>query len=493
MSAQQIATFTSKPVVWSIAGSDNTGGAGLQADNLTFHDFSVHGCNIVTAITAQNSAGVSAVSCVTGQVLGRQWDALVDEYAPAAIKLGMLGNGEVVAALVDRLATVSVPVVCDPVLRATSGGELIADSNAYHTLLPFVDILTPNLQEFATLFNADVSTPEQLEASALAVAKKFGLQLVITGGDSFFHAGYASDLCLIDGQLFWLHSPRVATRNTHGTGCTFGSAIASALARGYSLLEACVLAKAYINQGLLSPQVFVADKGPLQHCGFPAQITSLPMVSRHFPVVETEFPRIDTLALGVYPVVDSIVWLERCLHEGVKTIQLRVKNLEPEALDTMIAQAAALGRKFSARLFINDYWQLAIKHQAYGVHLGQEDLDTADLQAIAAAGLFLGVSTHSWFEIARAHSLKPSYIAIGPIYATTTKVMPFAPQGLEQLRQWVGFIGDAYPLVAIGGIDLSNAQGVLATGVGSVAMVRAVTEAADYRQALGDFAALAGG
>lgn len=480
-----------KPVVWSVAGSDNSGGAGIQADNLVFHEFGVHGCNVITAVTAQNSRGVAAVNSVTEAVFSQQWEALLPDYAPAVIKLGMLGSAALVSKLAHKLGTLQAVVVCDPVLRATSGGELIDSSRAYQQLLPLVDILTPNQQEFAALSGMAFSTPQELEACALTFARRFGLDLVVTGGDSAFagstHVIQSSDLCIIDGEKFWLHSPRMATRNTHGSGCTLASAIAAALACGYDRQEAVVLAKAYINQGLRQAVAFAAGNGPIQHAGFPSQLQSLPLVSCEFSVSAVEFPRCDSLCLGTYPVVDSLEWLERCLQAGVRTLQLRVKHVPEAELDRMVARAVALGRDFNARLFINDYWQLAIKHRAYGVHLGQEDLDVADLPAIAAAGLHLGVSTHSWYEIARAHSLRPSYIAIGPIYATTTKVMKFAPQGLQQLRQWVELVGNAYPVVAIGGIDLANAAGVLATGVGSVAMVRAVTEAGDYREAIRQF------
>ena len=477
-----------KPVVWSIAGSDNSGGAGIQADNLTFNDFGVHGCNIVTAITAQNNTGVHTVDCVSEVLLCQQWDTLIPDYHPAVIKLGMLGNETIVSPLVKKLATLDAIVVCDPVLSASSGGRLIDHVDDYLKLLEYVDILTPNQQEFAEIFKLQFSTPTELEQCALEISQHYGVDLMVTGGESLLQDfSQSSDLCIISGELFWLHSPRSNSKNTHGTGCTLASAIAAALACGYDRYEAMVLAKAYINVGFLLDVCFSGGKGAVQHAGFPSRLDCLPTASRHYECQPVSFPRCDTLRLGTYPVVNSIEWLERCLEAGVKTLQLRVKNVAEEELDAMIASAAELGRCYQARLFINDYWQLAIKHQAYGVHLGQEDLDDADMQAIAEAGLHLGISTHSWFEIARAHSLKPSYIAIGPIYATTTKVMKFAPQGLQQLQQWLQLIGDAYPVVAIGGIDLGNTEAVLQTGVGSVAMVRAVTEAEDYKAAIAAF------
>lgn len=186
--------------------------------------------------------------------------------------------------------------------------------------------------------------------------------------------------------------------------------------------------------------------------------------------------------LGLYPVVDSVEWIARLLDVGVTTIQLRIKDLPDELVEEDIAAAIALGKRYNARLFINDYWQLAIKHDAYGVHLGQEDLETTDLAAINRAGLRLGVSTHDDTELARAIAVKPSYIALGHIFPTQTKDMPSAPQGLAELKRHILGLSD-YPTVAIGGISIDRVADVLACGVGSVAVVSAITQAPDWRAA----------
>ena len=162
---------------------------------------------------------------------------------------------------------------------------------------------------------------------------------------------------------------------------------------------------------------------------------------------------------------------------GADTIQLRNKTLKDDALRQEIARSVAACRRSGSQFFVNDYWQEAIEAGAYGVHLGQEDMDGADLDAIARAGLRLGISTHSVAELDRALSVRPSYVASGAIFPTTTKVLKSAPQGLDNLRRYVAQAGDT-PVVAIGGIDLENAAAVLATGVSSLAVVRAVTEAA---------------
>lgn len=205
---------------------------------------------------------------------------------------------------------------------------------------------------------------------------------------------------------------------------------------------------------------------------------------------QPDFPPVP-FRLGLYPVVDSMEWIARLLDAGIRTLQLRIKNKRDEEVEADVMAAIALARRYNARLFINDYWRLAIKHQAYGVHLGQEDLATTDLTAIRQAGLRLGLSTHDDMEIDVALAARPSYIALGHVFPTQTKQMPSAPQGLETLTRHVARLGD-YPTVAIGGISLKRAPEVLATGVGSIAVVSAITQADEWQQATRQLLDLAG-
>ncbi|ADO50399.1 thiamine phosphate synthase [[Enterobacter] lignolyticus] len=205
---------------------------------------------------------------------------------------------------------------------------------------------------------------------------------------------------------------------------------------------------------------------------------------------QPDFPPVP-FRLGLYPVVDSVEWIARLLDAGVRTLQLRIKDKRDDEVEADVVAAIALGRRYNARLFINDYWRLAISHQAYGVHLGQEDLQTTDLAAIRAAGLRLGVSTHDDMEIDVALAARPSYIALGHVFPTRTKQMPSAPQGLEQLTRHITRLAN-YPTVAIGGISLERTPSVLATGVGSVAVVSAITQAADWQLATAQLLDMAG-
>jgi thiamine-phosphate pyrophosphorylase len=179
-----------------------------------------------------------------------------------------------------------------------------------------------------------------------------------------------------------------------------------------------------------------------------------------------------------YPVVDSVAWVARLALLGVGTIQLRAKNLgNSDALQT-VKDALEVIKGTPARLIVNDYWRAAIMAKAGHLHLGQEDLAGADLKAIRAAGLTLGISTHDDEELETALRVKPDYIALGPIFPTTLKSMRFAPQGIPKITEWKKRIGNI-PLVAIGGIKLEQAPEIYAAGADSIAVVSDVTQNPD--------------
>ena len=183
-------------------------------------------------------------------------------------------------------------------------------------------------------------------------------------------------------------------------------------------------------------------------------------------------------SLGLYAVLPDADSVAHLAQAGVPTLQLRFKSPDTAQVRAQVRAAVAAVRGTPARLFINDHWREAIEAGAYGVHLGQEDLDTADLGAIRSAGMRLGLSTHGYAEMLRADALSPSYIAMGAVYATTLKDMPTAPQGPSRLAVYARLLRD-HSLVAIGGIDESRFAQVLPSGVGSVAVVRAIVGAPD--------------
>ena len=186
-------------------------------------------------------------------------------------------------------------------------------------------------------------------------------------------------------------------------------------------------------------------------------------------------------SLGLYGVLPTAEWVARMAQAGVPTVQLRFKSEDQAAIRREITAAVKAVEGTHARLFINDHWQQAIDAGAYGIHVGQEDLDALEgpqLDAIRASGLRLGVSTHGYAEMVRAHAVQPSYIALGAVFPTTLKKMATAPQGLARLQAYVRLM-QQYPLVAIGGIAAEQFSQVLSTGVGSIAVVRALVNASD--------------
>jgi thiamine-phosphate pyrophosphorylase len=181
-------------------------------------------------------------------------------------------------------------------------------------------------------------------------------------------------------------------------------------------------------------------------------------------------------ALGLYAVLPDATWVGRMARAGVPTVQLRFKSDDVNAIRQEVRAAVQAVQGTNALLFINDHWRIAIEEGAYGVHLGQEDMDDAPLEQIRDAGLRLGLSTHGYAEMLRADAVSPSYIALGAVFPTTLKRMQTAPQGTGRLYAYARLMQHS-PLVAIGGIDEARIPVVMQSGVGSIAMVRAITEA----------------
>ena len=175
-----------------------------------------------------------------------------------------------------------------------------------------------------------------------------------------------------------------------------------------------------------------------------------------------------------YPIFDSADWIERLVPLGIKLVQLRIKELPEDDIAQHIRRAQAVCRQHNCTLIINDYWQLAMSMGCEWVHLGQEDLDTADIDAIRAAGLRLGISTHDHQELKRALALSPDYVALGPVYPTILKKMKWHEQGLDRVAEWKALVGDV-PLVAIGGMSVDRAALAFSAGADIVAAVTDIT------------------
>lgn len=387
--------------------------------------------------------------------------------------------------------------------------------NILNEMAQVVSVITPNIPEALAMSGL---TPPGIKTAGdwfdfLTKVAVFFLdagfkQILLKGGHADklglrdgFHLPCNVDLLSDATHNYWLLDRRIipAAGQVHGTGCALASAMAAMLAakstRFDDLLSAAVIAKAFVVRGIRealneSPEGLASCvRRPLYSHELGAD---LPYCAANRAEVDWFLAGEAFLTcpfkLGFYVVVDSSAWIERLCKAGVKTFQLRIKDpvkLQDKAfIKAEIERAVALGKKYEARVLVDDLWQEAAALGAWGVHLGQEDLDTATLTQIRAAGLRLGVSTHSYGELARALLLAPSYVALGHIFPTQSKVMPSAPQGLFHLRSYVEALGDKMPTVAIGGIKLNTVEAVAKTGVGSVAVITAITKASDPEAAV---------
>lgn len=480
------------PVVWAIAASDSSGGAGIQADLKTLSDLGVSACTVVTAITAQNRQGVQSVFALPLAQVQAQVDSLLADGEPDWIKMGVLPNADMANWLFDTLG--HLPIVLDPVIRPTAG-KALADHTMIRCLrehLGRINVITPNRSEAEQLTGRTIDQAESQWAVARALQAQGSLSVLLKGGHVNESKGaYCQDLLLNQaGESYWLSQPRQTHQHTHGTGCTLASALTGYLVQGKELMDATVLANAYVQQAIeRAGQRFGHDATPggVVQAGTPSDFRYFPSLRRTSESTQPlHFAASERSSLGLYPVVDTLEWVKRMVDEGVPTLQLRIKSLSGPALIDTLSQAIRYAKGTETGLYINDYWSEAIELGAYGVHLGQEDLQTANLAAIAQAGLRLGVSTHSEYEWCLAATIKPSYIALGAVFPTDTKEV--IEIGLDNLKRWVYLLKPHYPLVAIGGINLGNIRSVLATGVGSVAVVSAITQAQNYQQATAQLA-----
>ncbi len=255
------------PCVMTIAGSDSGGGAGIQADLKTFAALGVYGTSAITAVTAQNTRAVMAVQELPPEMVAAQIDAIVQDIGADAVKTGMLANAAIIEVVAAKVREHRLPnLVVDPVMVAKSGDPLLraeAVEALRRLLLPLATVVTPNLPEAATLLGRPIQDEDDMRAAARELAALGARAVVIKGGHR--EGAEAADL-LYDGQRFHVFTaPRIDTRNTHGTGCTFASAIAAWLARGVDVPEAVRRAKEYLTEALRHAYPVGQGHGPVHH------------------------------------------------------------------------------------------------------------------------------------------------------------------------------------------------------------------------------------
>lgn len=491
------------PVIWSIAGNDSSGGAGLSADQRAADALGVHLCPVVAALTAQHSQGVQAVYPTPPAQLQAELRALAEDLPPRAIKTGLLGSVaaiELVAQWVDRWRERTpagvdphqhLALIVDPVLGASSGGAAFSNDSivaAYRTLLiPRATVLTPNHAEACRLLGRPSwqdHTPGDVPQLARDLQALGARSVVITGGDapaSTSAMPHCLDWISTPRASGWLTAPRVATPHTHGTGCTFASGIAAAWALGHVEADAIVLAKMLTHHALTHSHAAGVGPGPvLARPGFaagpsaggaplpwlglaedlPWRLMADAAAGSDAPLFRPFVPPAD----GLYGIAPDSVQLNAAVQAGLRCVQLRHKA--SEGLVPHLTRGLQDSLETGAQLFVNDHWRAllsqleqppraASRTAPVGLHLGQEDLLALDTKARAALlaardSLMLGLSSHSLWELARAAGCGASLIACGPVQPTTTKDMPWQPQGERNLRWWVAH--SPVPVAAIGGL-----------------------------------------
>lgn len=250
----------------TIAGSDSSGGAGIQADIKTMTVHGVYAMSAITALTAQNTTGVTDIMEVTPEFLGEQLDCIFTDIYPNAVKIGMVASGKLIEMIADKLSQYQAKqIVVDPVMVATSGARLISEEAIEilkTRLLPMADLLTPNIPEAEVLSGMKVQSAEDMERAAARISESYHCAVLCKGGHKL---NDANDLLYEGGRAVWFRGKRIDNPNTHGTGCTLSSAIASNLAKGYSLPESVNKAKFYISKALEAGLDLGKGSGPMNH------------------------------------------------------------------------------------------------------------------------------------------------------------------------------------------------------------------------------------
>ncbi|MGO4936532.1 bifunctional hydroxymethylpyrimidine kinase/phosphomethylpyrimidine kinase [Fundicoccus sp. Sow4_H7] len=251
----------------TIAGSDSSGGAGIQADLKTFLANDVYGMSAITAITAQNTTGVQQAYVLEADLLEAQIRSVFDDIRPDAIKIGMAGNAASIRAMTNVLEEYQAEnIVIDPVMVATSGASLFDQDNAttyYHELFPLATVITPNIPEAESIQKIQIKTASDMEEAAINMSKRFNTAVLLKGGH--LKNQEAIDVLAVGSDIYWFENKRIDNPNTHGTGCTLSSAIAANLAKGYLLTDSIDKAKKYLTAAIEAQLDLGRGSGPLDH------------------------------------------------------------------------------------------------------------------------------------------------------------------------------------------------------------------------------------
>ncbi|XP_019171467.1 PREDICTED: thiamine biosynthetic bifunctional enzyme TH1, chloroplastic [Ipomoea nil] len=467
------------PHVLTVAGSDSGAGAGIQADLKACAARGVYCSTVITAVTAQNTVGVQGVHIVPEDLLAEQLRSVLSDMHPDVVKTGMLPSTGIVKVLCQSLKEFPVQaLVVDPVMVSTSGhtlsGPSILDSFR-EELFPLADLVTPNLKESSALLGGlHLETFDDMRFAAKSIYE-FGPRNVLVKGGDLPTSLDAVDI-LYDGKEFYeFQSPRIRTANTHGTGCTLASSIAAELSKGSPMISAIKVAKRSVETALnYSKDIIIGNgcQGPFDHL--------LKLKSNAKNLIRLH--PFDPSDLFLYAVTDSRMnkkWgrlitdaVKAAIEGGASIIQLREKDAE--TLDFLEAAKACLEicRLHDVPLLINDRIDVALASGADGVHVGQSDMPAHVARALLGPDKIIGVSCKTPEQAHRAWVEGADYIGCGGVYPTNTKENN-RTIGLDGLKSVC--LSSRLPVVAIGGIGISNAEAVMALGIPNLKGVAVVS------------------
>ncbi|XP_030517840.2 thiamine biosynthetic bifunctional enzyme TH1, chloroplastic isoform X2 [Rhodamnia argentea] len=477
--ASERAVKAKVPHVLTVAGSDSGAGAGIQADLKACAARGVYCSTVITAVTAQNTVGVQGVDNVSEEFVAEQLESVLSDMQVDVVKTGMLPSAGIVRILSSSLNKFQVQaLVVDPVMVSTSGDVLAGPSVlavCREVLLPIADIVTPNLKEASALLGGmQLETIADMHSAAKLLHQMGSRHVLVKGGDLPGSCD-AVDVFFDGERLHDLRAPRVKTRNTHGTGCTLASCIAAELAKGSPMLPAVQVAKRFVENALdYSKEISIGKgpQGPFDH---------FLMLNRKVHNFRKKMI-LDPSDLFLYAVTDSGMngkWgrsiedaVKAAIEGGATIIQLREKDAGTRNFLEAAKSCMEVCRSRGIPLLINDRIDIALACDADGVHVGQSDMPVRTARALLGPEKIIGVSCKTPEQAQQAYMDGADYIGSGGIYPTNTKENNLTI-GLEGLKAVC--LSSKLPVVAIGGIGISNAHSVMELGLPNLKGVAVVS------------------
>ena len=480
----------------TIAGSDPSGGAGMQADLKTFSALGVYGATAITAVTVQNTQSVKYVHTLPPQVVYDQIVGVMEDLCVDAVKIGMVNDADTLDAIVRALSERKPKfLVVDPVMVSTSGCALMQpDALAImkERLLPMADLVTPNLPEAWTLAGTDTSVDD-----AAQKILKLGVKALLIKGGHAEGKTKTDYLYMNNGggvKRVEFTSETVETKNTHGTGCTLSSAIAAFAARGCGLEDAVRKAKGYLTGALKAGADVVVGKGHGPVCHFFKQASGQADKPADCLQVVTDCNPSNLVCLSTrlssavnlqfithftekYSYADSAMI---ALEGGCRWIQLRMKDADEAEIERVARLILPECRRRGAVFVIDDHVELALRVGVDGVHLGKNDMPVSEARRLAGADFVIGGTANTFEDVQKLAAQGADYIGCGPFRFTTTK-KKLAPmlgiEGYKRILSQMKGCGITLPLVAIGGITCGDIPQLMAAGVSGIALSGSVLRA----------------